>query len=105
MSESRIIPFPRPPHAHKIHKTLIFSSSGRVRNAYHTLFVARLSYDTTEKKLRREFENYGPIKAVKMVTKRSGDEEEGKAPRGYAFIEFEREEDMTAAYSGAKSWI
>ena len=34
------------------------------RNAYHTLFVARLSYDTTDKKLRREFEQFGNIKVV-----------------------------------------
>jgi U1 small nuclear ribonucleoprotein len=62
------------------------------------LFVARLAYETTDKKLRREFEQYGPIKAVKVVTKRGADGEDSKAPRGYAFIEFEREEDMTAAY-------
>ena len=28
-------------------------------NAYHTLFVGRLSYDTTYQKLKREFEQYG----------------------------------------------
>ena len=38
------------------------------RNAYHTLFVARISFDTTEKKLRREFEQYGPVRTVKMIT-------------------------------------
>lgn len=34
---------------------------------YKTLFVARLSYDATEKKLRREFEEYGPIKRLRVV--------------------------------------
>ena len=43
-----------------------------LRNAYHTLFVARISHDTTEKKLRREFEQYGPVRAVKMVNDKDG---------------------------------
>ena len=33
-------------------------------DAYKTLFLGRLSYDTTEKKLRREFETYGPVEKV-----------------------------------------
>jgi RNA recognition motif-containing protein len=37
-------------------------------------------------------EQYGPIKTIKMVV-----DKEDK-PRGFAFIEFEREEDMTSAY-------
>lgn len=36
-----------------------------------TLFVARLSYKTTEKKLKKEFEVYGPIKKVKIEIKRT----------------------------------
>ena len=55
-----------------------------------------MSYDTTEKKLRREFEQYGPIKAVKMVV----DKVSGKS-RGYAFIEFENEADVAVAYKRA----
>uniref|UniRef100_A0A2N9IVB5 U1 small nuclear ribonucleoprotein 70 kDa n=1 Tax=Fagus sylvatica TaxID=28930 RepID=A0A2N9IVB5_FAGSY len=31
---------------------------------YKTLFVARLSYETTESRIKREFESYGPIKRV-----------------------------------------
>lgn len=31
---------------------------------YKTLFVARLSYETTESKIKRELESYGPIKQV-----------------------------------------
>lgn len=54
-------------------------------DAYKTLFVARMSYDTTSHKLRREFELFGPIKTLRTVT--DGD---GK-PRGYAFIEYEKE--------------
>lgn len=54
-----------------------------------------MSYDTTEKKLRREFETYGPIKSVRVVTDQEGQ------PRGYAFIEFERESDLKTAYKRA----
>ncbi|KAM5297988.1 U1 small nuclear ribonucleoprotein 70 kDa isoform 1-T1 [Glossophaga mutica] len=65
-------------------------------DAFKTLFVARVNYDTTESKLRREFEVYGPIKRIHMVySKRSG------KPRGYAFIEYEHERDMHSAYKHA----
>ncbi|OPJ75369.1 hypothetical protein AV530_002636 [Patagioenas fasciata monilis] len=61
--------------------------------AFKTLFVARVNYDTTESKLRREFEVYGPIKRIYMVyNKRSG------KPRGYAFIEYEHERDMHSTF-------
>lgn len=41
---------------------------------FKTLFVGRLSFDATEKKLQREFEEYGPIKAVTLVhSTKSGD--------------------------------
>ena len=91
------------------------------RKPYNTLFVARLSYDTNEKKLRREFEQYGPIKSIRVVhdlevrthvriaTSSSSSDiaisrslcvlpilvcsEQGN-PRGYAFVEFENEDDM-----------
>ncbi|KAG6464957.1 U1 small nuclear ribonucleoprotein 70 kDa [Manduca sexta] len=60
---------------------------------FKTLFVARVNYDTSESKLRREFEGYGSIKKIHMVFNK----ESGK-PRGYAFIEYERERDMHSAY-------
>ena len=41
----------------------------------------------------REFESYGPIKQIKMIT----DQKTGK-PRGYCFIEFEQEKDMHCKY-------
>ena len=40
---------------------------------FRTLFISRLSYDVTEKKLRKEFEEYGPIKRVRLVTDKSGE--------------------------------
>ncbi|KAL0280707.1 UNVERIFIED_CONTAM: hypothetical protein PYX00_001922 [Menopon gallinae] len=56
---------------------------------FKTLFVARINYDTSESKLRREFEVYGPIKKIVV----SHNTVNGK-PRGYAFIEYEHERDM-----------
>ncbi|KAL1932993.1 hypothetical protein VTP01DRAFT_8671 [Rhizomucor pusillus] len=64
-------------------------------NPFNTLFVARLSYDLTEEDLMREFEQYGPIRHLRLVRT-----PEGKS-RGYAFIEYEREKDMRAAYKDA----
>ncbi|CAD7962409.1 unnamed protein product [Amoebophrya sp. A25] len=58
-----------------------------------TVFIARISYDTSEKKLKREFEQYGPIKSLKMIY----DSKSGK-PRGYAFVEYEDERDAKTAY-------
>jgi U1 small nuclear ribonucleoprotein len=50
-------------------------------DAYKTLFVARISYDTTAHKLRREFEQFGPLKSLRLVQDRDGE------CRGYAFLE------------------
>merc|ERR1712142_1055199 len=50
----------------------------------------------SESKLRREFEQYGPVKRIRMVN----DANNGK-PRGYAFIEYEHERDMHTAYKHA----
>ncbi|XP_055538918.1 U1 small nuclear ribonucleoprotein 70 kDa-like [Wyeomyia smithii] len=63
---------------------------------FKTLFVARVNYDTSESKLRREFEIYGSIKKIILIH----DKETGK-PRGYAFIEYEHERDMHSAYKHA----
>lgn len=35
---------------------------------YKTLFVARLNYETTESRMKREFDVYGPIKRVGILT-------------------------------------
>lgn len=65
-------------------------------DAFKTLFVARVNYDTTESKLRREFEVYGPIKRIYIVYNNKTSK-----PRGYAFIEYEHERDMHSAYKHA----
>merc|ERR1740129_1465862 len=63
---------------------------------FRTLFVSRINFYTSESKLEREFETYGPIKQIKIVS----DQKTGK-PRGYCFIEFEQEKDMHSAYKHA----
>lgn len=72
------------------------SSSEATSDPYKTLFVARINYDTSESKLRREFEIYGPIRKIRMVH-----DVNSHKPRGYAFIEYEHERDMHAAYKNA----
>jgi U1 small nuclear ribonucleoprotein len=62
-------------------------------NPFKTLFISGLSYNITERRLWREFEEFGPISRVRHVT----DKLNGN-PRGYGFIEFERLEDMKRAY-------
>ncbi|KAK8916071.1 U1 small nuclear ribonucleoprotein 70 kDa [Platanthera zijinensis] len=63
---------------------------------YKTLFVARLSYESSEYRIKREFEAYGPIKHVRVVT-----DKETNKPRGYAFIEYMHTRDMKSAYKQA----
>lgn len=64
-------------------------------DAFKTLFVSRLSYDVSEKMLKKEFEEFGPIRSVKIVRNSTG------KSRGYAFIEFEHKSDMKNAYKQA----
>ncbi|XP_026435760.1 U1 small nuclear ribonucleoprotein 70 kDa-like [Papaver somniferum] len=63
---------------------------------YKTLFVARLNYETTEHRIKREFDSYGTVKRVRMIT-----DKESNKPRGYAFIEYAHTRDMKAAYKQA----
>lgn len=61
-----------------------------------TLFVYRLPYDCDERRLRREFEIFGPIKSIALTKDKQG------KPRGYAFLEYENEKDFKSkTYSAA----
>ncbi len=52
---------------------------------YKTLFVARLSYEVTERKLMREFEEFGPVRRVRIVhDKVTGTALEGLHCQGWA---------------------
>ncbi|KAK8157319.1 U1 small nuclear ribonucleoprotein 70 kDa [Phyllosticta citrichinensis] len=67
---------------------------------FRTLFVARLSYDVEPKDLEREFGRFGPIERIRLVQDTTAPEDapKKKKNRGYAFIVYEREKDMKAAY-------
>ncbi|EXC35514.1 U1 small nuclear ribonucleoprotein 70 kDa [Morus notabilis] len=66
---------------------------------YKTLFVARLNYETTESRIKREFDVYGPIKRVGILSPQ-GDlvrlvtDKETNKPQGYGFIEYVHTRDM-----------
>lgn len=86
--------------AYKLEREIALWDPHKIKNTtadpFKTLFVSRINYDTSESKLRREFEVYGPIKKIILIQ----NAESGK-PRGYAFIEYEHERDMHAAYKQA----
>lgn len=65
-------------------------------NCYNTLFIGRLAYEVNERKLLREMETFGAVKYIKIVK----DSKQDKS-RGYAFVEYEHEEDMKRAYRAA----
>jgi len=69
------------------------NSIAEMGDPFKTLFCGRINFYTSESKLRREFEQYGAIKSIKMVT----NTKDGK-PRGYAFVEYEHEKDMHCKY-------
>ncbi|KAH9028528.1 hypothetical protein EDB84DRAFT_1498262 [Lactarius hengduanensis] len=66
--------------------------SQAVGDPYKTLFISRLHKQATESDLRREFEIYGTIERVRIVKDKKA------RGRGYAFVVYERERDMKAAY-------
>ncbi|KAK1145309.1 hypothetical protein N8T08_004470 [Aspergillus melleus] len=65
---------------------------------FKTLFVARLSYDVKESDLEREFGRFGPIERIRIVKDNVTPKGAKKSHKGYAFIVYEREKDMKAAY-------
>jgi cold-inducible RNA-binding protein len=56
------------------------------------LFVGNLSYDTTEEELQVLFAQAGPVKSVALPV----DRQTGR-PRGFGFVEMEKEEDAKQA--------
>jgi len=56
------------------------------------LFVGNLAFDTTKEELEGLFREVGPLKDVFLPLDR-----ETRRPRGFAFIEFENDEDATKA--------
>ncbi|KAG0161293.1 hypothetical protein PDIDSM_8827 [Penicillium digitatum] len=69
---------------------------------FKTLFVGRLNYEAKEADLEREFGRFGPIERISIVKDTVSDKKK-KPHRGYAFVVFEREKDMRAAYKETES--
>jgi RNA recognition motif-containing protein len=63
-----------------------------VGDPYKTLFLHNMDYKTDEKKIKREFEMYGPIKKVTVIR------DNKEKSRGYAFVEYEHKSDFKNAY-------
>jgi len=70
-------------------------NTAATKDAYKTLFVARLSYEVDETDLLDEFKRYGEVREVKLVRDQSG------KSRGYAFIEFDSSQDLKDAFKYA----
>uniref|UniRef100_A0AAF5DI75 U1 small nuclear ribonucleoprotein 70 kDa n=1 Tax=Strongyloides stercoralis TaxID=6248 RepID=A0AAF5DI75_STRER len=70
-------------------------TSNFTEDPFKTLFVCKLSYETTESKLRREFSKWGTIVNIKIICTKD------EKPRGYAFIEYSRKSEMSQAYKEA----
>ena len=59
------------------------------------IFVAKLSYDTTEDTLRSVFEQFGLVDSAKIIM----DRESGRS-KGFGFVEFSEKADAEAAIEG-----
>ncbi|XP_020576916.1 U11/U12 small nuclear ribonucleoprotein 35 kDa protein [Phalaenopsis equestris] len=93
------------PHDNGVYRAVLCSAAGLydpfgdpkvTGDAYCTLFVARLSRQTSEATLRKAMSAYGRVKNIRLVR----DIVTG-ASRGYAFVEFETEREMRHAYMEA----
>ena len=69
-------------------------NSNATMDPYKTLFVSRLDKESTAKKLKRIFEEFGPVKDVRLIH----DTKTGVS-RNYAFIEFEKIDDFKSILS------
>ncbi len=59
------------------------------------IYVGNLSYDVTEEELRQEFEAYGKVESVSIIT----DKYSGR-PKGFGFVEMPSVSEGQAAITG-----
>ena len=59
------------------------------------IYVGNLSYDVTEEELRQEFEAFGEVTSVNIIT----DKYSGR-PKGFGFIEMPSQSEGQAAITG-----
>lgn len=93
------------PHDHAVCRAMLATSTGLYDptgdtkaqgNPYCTVFVGRLSRDTTEATLQEVMSKYGRIKNLRLVRHIVTG-----ASQGYAFVEYETEKEMRYAYEDA----
>ncbi|KAH9301039.1 hypothetical protein KI387_012622 [Taxus chinensis] len=63
------------------------------RKTLTTPFLSNIGYETTEHKLRQEFEAFGLVKTVRLVH-----DKKTKKPSGYAFVDYAHSGDFKSAY-------
>lgn len=62
---------------------------------FETLFVSRLNYSTTTEDLSNHFKRFGRIERIRIpIGNGINDKKHAGKPLGYAFIQFENEDDM-----------
>ncbi|KAL3680244.1 hypothetical protein R1sor_023200 [Riccia sorocarpa] len=93
------------PHDNAVYRALLASSTGlydptgdpkAVGDPYCTLFVGRLARHTTEETLNMFMSKFGKVKGIRLVRHIVTG-----ASQGYAFVEFEDEQEMLYAYEMA----
>ncbi|KAK5174150.1 nuclear localization sequence binding protein [Saxophila tyrrhenica] len=76
-------------------KKLKVTVEGQQKDATANLFVGNLSFNIDEEWLTREFEEFGQLKGVRIIT----DRESGRS-KGFGYVEFEDVTDAVAAFEG-----
>ena len=72
-----------------------FDKNAQGTDQYRTIFVGRLSFETTEERLKREFDGvFGEVVSVHIVK----DTKTGKS-RGYGFVEFSDDREADGKFS------
>jgi RNA recognition motif-containing protein len=59
------------------------------------IYVGNMSYDVTEEKLRQEFQAFGEVESINIIT----DKYSGR-PKGFGFVEMASKSEAEAAIAG-----
>ena len=59
------------------------------------IYVGNMSFETTQEQLRKQFEEFGTVSSVKLITDRDSGQ-----PKGFAFVEMPAANEATAAIEG-----
>jgi hypothetical protein len=84
-----------PVHACKTGNKIFLSRFVPCEGVYMKIYAGNLAYDVTKEELQKEFEAYGKVESVSMIT----DRDTGKS-KGFAFIEMPVLSEGQAAVTG-----